>query len=140
MTSTRKPNAGDGPDFPADDDPPFDLINGMYAAGRLNAAAIDKALQSNDFPFALGALCMLAEVDLKTGRRIVAAKNAKAMASLAWKAGVPMNAAVLAQQRLPGVPPAEVIKPVLGDDYPLGDDEMLWQIEFYAKLATSQSG
>lgn len=25
MTSTRKPNAGDGPDFPADDDPPFDL-------------------------------------------------------------------------------------------------------------------
>jgi hypothetical protein len=97
-------------------------------------------LQSNDLPFALGALCMLAEVDLKTGRRIVAEKNAKAMASLAWKAGMPMKTAVLAQQRLAGVPPTEVIKPVLGDDYPLGDDEMLWQIEFYAKLATSQSG
>jgi uncharacterized protein (DUF2336 family) len=125
---------------PMRDDPPVDLINGMYSAGRLNAAAIDKALQSNDLPFALGALCMLAEVDLKTGRRIVAEKNAKAMASLAWKAGMPMKTAVLAQQRLAGVPPTEVIKPVLGDDYPLGDDEMLWQIEFYAKLATSQSG
>ncbi|MBM3952661.1 MAG: DUF2336 domain-containing protein [Rhodospirillales bacterium] len=123
---------------PMRDDPPFELINGMYAAGRLNAAAIDKALQSNDFPFALGALCMLAEVDLKTGRRILSEKNAKAMTSLVWKAGMPMKTAVLAQQRLAGVAPAEVIKPILGDAYPLGDDEMLWQIEFYAKLAAAQ--
>ncbi|MEK7246086.1 MAG: DUF2336 domain-containing protein, partial [Pseudomonadota bacterium] len=56
---------------PMRDDPPFDLINGMHAAGRLDAATVDKALQSNDLPFALGALVVLAEVDLKAARRII---------------------------------------------------------------------
>ncbi len=125
---------------PMRDDPPFELIGGMHAANRLNAVAIDKALQSNDFPFVVGALCVLAEVDLKTARRIIAEKNAKAMTSLVWKAGLPMKTAVLAQQRLAAIAPAEVIKPILGDEYPLGDDEMQWQIEFYAKLASTQSG
>jgi uncharacterized protein (DUF2336 family) len=125
---------------PMRDDPPFELIGGMHTAGRLDADAIDKALQSNDFPFALGALCVLASVDLKTARRIVAEKNAKAMTSLVWKAGLPMKTAVLAQQRLAGVAPNDAIKPILGGDYPLGDDEMQWQIEFYTKLASTQGG
>lgn len=125
---------------PMRDDPPFELIGGMHAAGRLNADAIDKALQSNDFPFVVGALCVLATVDLKTARRIIAEKNAKAMTSLVWKAGLPMKTAVLAQQRLAAVAPAEVIKPILGGDYPLGDDEMQWQIEFFTKLASTKSG
>lgn len=125
---------------PMRDDPPFELIGSMHTAGRLNAAAIDKALQSNDFPFALGALCVLSGVDLKTARRIVAEKNAKAMTSLVWKAGLPMKTAVLAQQRLATVSPNDVIKPILNGEYPLGDDEMGWQIEFYAKLASTKSG
>jgi hypothetical protein len=42
-------------------------------------------LQSNDFPFALGALCVLAEVDLKTARLIVGEKNAKTAAATPGK-------------------------------------------------------
>ncbi len=125
---------------PMRDDPPFELIGGMHTAGRLNAAAVDKALQSNDFPFALGALCVLADIDLKTARRIVAEKNAKGMTALVWKAGLPMKTAVLAQQRLAAVSPNDVIKPILDNDYPLGDDEMEWQLEFYSKLASTQRG
>ena len=52
---------------------------------------------------------------------------------------MPMKTAVLVQQRLAGVSPAEVIKPIFGDNYPLGDDEMRWQIEFYADLAAKKS-
>jgi uncharacterized protein (DUF2336 family) len=125
---------------PLRDDPPFDLIGGMHSAGRLDAATINKALQSNDLPFALGALVVLAGVDLKAARRIIAEKNAKAVVSLVWKAGLPMKTALLAQQRLAHVPPGDLIKPILGDDYPLGDDEMTWQIEFYVNLAAKQSG
>ena len=125
---------------PLRDDPPFDLIASMHAAGRLDAAAVGKALQSNDLPFALGALMVLAGVDLKVARRIIAEKNPKAVVALVWKAGLPMKTALLAQQRLAHVPPGEAIKPILGDDYPLGDDEMTWQIEFYVNLAAKQSG
>lgn len=125
---------------PMRDDPPFDLIQGMLTAGRLDAATVNKALQSNDLPFALGALVALAGVDLKTARRIIFEKNAKAVVALAWKAGLPMKTALLAQQRLAHVPPADLVKPILGDDYPLGDDEMAWQIEFYVNLAAKQSG
>lgn len=125
---------------PMRDEPPFDLINGMHAAGRLDATTFNKALQSNDLPFALGALVVLAEVDLKVARRILGEKNAKAAVALVWKAGLPMKTALLVQQRLAGVPPSEVIKPILGDDYPLGEEEMAWQIEFYVNLAAKQSG
>ena len=119
---------------------PFELINGMHAAGRLNAAAVTKALQSNDIPFALGSLKVLAGVDIKIVRRIMAEKNPKAVVALAWKAGLPMKTAVLIQQRLAVLPPAQVLKPVLGDDYPLGDDEMDWQIDFYTNLVAKQGG
>jgi uncharacterized protein (DUF2336 family) len=125
---------------PMRDHPPFDLIGGMFTAGRLDAAVVDKALQSNDLPFALGALVVLAKVDLKAARRIVSEKNAKAMVALVWKAGLPMKTALLAQQRLAHIPPAELIKPILGDDYPLGDEEMTWQVEFYVNLAAKQRG
>ncbi len=125
---------------PMRDDPPLELINGMHAAGRLDAATVDKALQSNDLPFALGALMVLAEVDLKAVRRIVSEKNAKAVVALVWKAGLPMKTALLAQQRLAHVSPGELIKPILGGDYPLGDEEMDWQIEFYVNLAAKQGG
>ena len=62
------------------------------------------------------------------------------MGALVWKAGLPMKTALLAQQRLAHVPPGELIKPILGGDYPLGDEEMDWQIEFYVNLAAKQSG
>ena len=119
---------------------PMELVNGMHKAGRLDAAAITKALQSNDLPFALASLKVLAGIDLKVARRIIAEKNPKAVVALAWKAGLPMKTAVLIQQRLAVLPPAQVLKPVLGDDYPLGDEEMDWQIDFYTNLAAKQSG
>jgi uncharacterized protein (DUF2336 family) len=134
---TKKPMVATSP---LRDDPPFDLIASTHTAGRLGAATVAHALQSNDLPFALGALVVLAKVDLKTARRIIGEKNAKAVVALVWKAGLPMKTALLAQQRLAHVPPGELIKPILGDDYPLGDDEMAWQIEFYVNLAAKQSG
>ncbi len=125
---------------PLRDEPPMDMIHKMHADGRLDASTIIRALQSNDLPFAIGALVVLAEVDLPIARRIVQEKNAKAMVALTWKAGLSMSVAVLAQQKLARVAPADVIRPVLGDEFPMGEDEMSWQVEFYVNMAAKKKG
>ncbi len=125
---------------PLRDEPPMDMVREMHAGRRLDAATITRALQSNDLPFAIGALVVLSNIELPIARRIVAEKNAKALLALTWKAGLPMSVAVLAQQKLARIAPSDVIRPVLGDEFPMGEDEMSWQIEFYVNLAAKKKG
>ncbi len=125
---------------PMRDDPPMDMIREMHAGGRLDAGTLTRALQSNDLLFAVGALVVLAAIDVGIVRRIVTEKNAKAIVALTWKAGLPMSVALLMQQKLAHLAPSDLIRPVLGDAFPMGEDEMAWQIEFYVNLAAKKKG
>lgn len=125
---------------PMRDDPPMDMIREMHAGGRLDAGTLTRALQSNDLLFTVGALVVRAGVDVGIVRRIVTEKNAKAIVALAWKAGLPMSVALLVQQKLARLAPSDLIRPVLGDAFPMGEDEMAWQIEFYVNLAAKKKG
>ena len=125
---------------PLRDEPPMEMIREMHAGGRLDAATVTRALQSNDLPFAIGALVVLSGMDLAIVRRIVQEKNTKALVALTWKAKLPMSVAVPVQLKLARVAPGDVIRPVLGDEYPMGEDEMSWQVEFYVNLAAKKKG
>lgn len=119
---------------PLHDDPPMEMIRDMHQGGRLDPTTVARALQSNDLLFALGALTVRAALDLAVARRIVQEKNPKALVALSWKAGLPMGTALLVQQRLGRIAPADVVRGVFGDEYPMGEDEMAWQLEFYVNL------
>ena len=64
--------------------------------------------------------------------RIAAARSAKAMTALAWKAGFSMRFAVKLQSRYANVPSGELLHPRDGFDYPMSEEDMTWQIGFYA--------
>ena len=42
--------------------------------------------------------------------------------------------AVQLQLRMDGIAPNQVLHPRTGTDYPLSEDEMTWQLEFFAGL------
>ncbi len=42
--------------------------------------------------------------------------------------------AVQLQLRMGGIAPNQVLHPRAGTEYPLGDDEMTWQLEFFEGL------
>ena len=57
------------------------------------------------------------------------------MTALAWKAGCSVRFAKQLQIRMGGIPPSQVLNPRAGTDYPLSENEMDWQIDFFQSLS-----
>lgn len=120
-------------------EPPLEMARRLHAAGKLDAKVIAKALQASDNPFVFAALVVRANLDIKTARVIFNEKSAKGIVAMVWKAGLPMKLAVQIQQRLARIAPSDVVLPVMETEYPLGDDEMNWQLEFYANMTAKKA-
>jgi uncharacterized protein (DUF2336 family) len=120
-------------------EPPLEMARRLHAAGKLDAKVIAKALQASDHPFVFAALVVRANIDIKTARTIFNEKSAKGVVAMVWKAGLPMKLAVQVQQRLARIAPSDVVMPVMETEYPLGDDEMNWQLEFYANVTAKKA-
>lgn len=107
----------------------------MKQAGRLDTEIIVKALQASDFSFVIAALAVRSGLGESVVKRVCASRSAKGVVSLSWKAGLPMSVAVQLQQRLARISPGDVLTAGDQPGYPLSDDEMSWQIEFFSRTA-----
>lgn len=66
--------------------------------------------------------------------RMLQSQSAKGVTALAWKAGLPVRLAVQLQLRIAGIAPRAALNPREGMLYPLSEDEMTWQLEFFAGM------
>ncbi len=108
-----------------------DEVRHLFEAGALDDARLDDELVSGNRAFVTHALALRAGLPAAVVARIAAARSAKAVTALAWKAGLTMRFAVKLQSRFAGVPPPEMLQAKDGIDYPLGEDDMRWQLDFY---------
>ncbi len=99
-------------------------------AGRLDEAAILDALRRNATGAATAMLAVKADVPLTVIERACALRSAKAVVSLAWKAGLSMPAAVALQSMLAGLSPDLVLRADDGGGFPLPVEELRWQLAF----------
>ena len=99
-------------------------------AGRLDDAAILTALRANATVVATAMLAVKSDVPVPVVERACGLRSAKAMASLAWKAGLSMQTAVVLQTVLARLSPDVILRPAYGGGYPLPIDEMRWQLGF----------
>lgn len=106
-------------------------LHHLFKDGRLNADIITDALAMGDTQFVRGAMAYLSKTTMQTVDRIFALRRPKPIIALAWKARLPMRLALLLQQEMGQVPHKQVIYPKGGTDYPLTDDELQWQVEFF---------
>lgn len=74
-----------------------------------------------------------AEVPLAVVERAAALRSGKGLVALCWKAGFSMRSAVVAQALLGRLPPASAITSIPGQDWPLSEEEMRWQIAFLSR-------
>ncbi len=134
----------DGGAAPAQDflqaDPPMDMVMRLYNARKLDAKMVSKAMMSSDHGFVFAALLIRAGLEPDVGRKMFREKNPKGIVSLCWKANLPMALCVQVQQRLGRLPPDQIVMPGEAGDYPLADDEMEWQLEFFRDLTTKAGG
>ncbi len=131
-----KEGAGKGIETAADDGEPAEKrAQRMFDAGELGDQALTRALNGGDRGLVRHGLALRAGLPLSLIDHVLAAHSAKGVTALAWKAGCSMRFASQLQLRLGGIPPNQVLNPRGGTDYPLGDEEMDWQLDFFQSLA-----
>jgi uncharacterized protein (DUF2336 family) len=96
------------------------------------------ALKGADRMEAMAVLAVLAGIVPLGVAAAVRSASPKGMVSMAWKAGLTPEDAVMLQVELAGVPPDDVLGPdAETGDFPLRDAEMDWQIEMFCETESN---
>jgi uncharacterized protein (DUF2336 family) len=102
----------------------------MHSANQLDETAVDTALSSGDHAFVVSALSLLSGLPMESVNKVVATQSPKGTVAVCWKSGLSPTLAVHLQTRMLHLPLSRVLNP-RGGDFPLRDDEMEWQLEFF---------
>jgi uncharacterized protein (DUF2336 family) len=107
----------------------------MKAEGRLNEASFLAAVEHGDDRLAAAILALAAGVSPAELHHARMLRSAKAVISLAWRAGFSMRAGAAAQTMLAQISPLAILRPGPAGGFPLTVEEMRWQIDFLACAA-----
>ncbi len=121
-------------------DPPIDMVERLYNARKLDGNVVIKALNAGDHSFVLAALIVRTGIDPAVVKRIFVEKSGKGIMALAWKASMPAKMGAQLQQRMGRIAPSEVAMPDEGDEYPMTEDELNFQLEFFTDLTSKGTG
>jgi uncharacterized protein (DUF2336 family) len=117
----------------AQDDVSQEEIEALKKAGKLSEAAIVESLEAGRKRFVEAALASLAEVPRGSAARIVAQRSGKALVALAWKAGMSTDVIGPLQVQLMGLPPSKIVIADDPDLWPMSEEDMDWQLDFFLK-------
>ena len=102
----------------------------LIKEGNLTEETISDALAMRDREFAAMALAHFAKTTPENVTKIFDMQAAKPIVALSFHAGLSMRMALQLQKEAGRVNSKEIIYPKGGTDYPLGEDEINWQLEF----------
>jgi uncharacterized protein (DUF2336 family) len=108
----------------------------LKQSGRLDDYAVVDALRTNEMMSAKAMLAVKAGVALPVVERACDLRSAKAIVSLAWKAGLSPQTAVVLQTMLANLAAAQTLRPGRIGGFPLSEEEMRWQLTFLGASET----
>lgn len=108
-----------------------DRAQHLFDSGDLTEEEVDDAIFQGDRAFVVRALSLLAGVPGSIVETIVNAQSARGVVAIVWKAGLGMRLAMKVQMQIAKIAPASVIKARDGVDYPLTEEELNWQLDFF---------
>ncbi|MBF5095841.1 DUF2336 domain-containing protein [Azospirillum sp. INR13] len=122
-------SAAAGPEKPVER--PSDKAARLNKEGKLTEKLIEGSMVEGDRGFVMAALAELSQIELAVVDRIVATHAPRAVTALVWRAGLTMRFARQVQLRLAQIPPKTALNARDGTHYPMTDEEMRWQLEFF---------
>lgn len=120
--------------FMANDHPAETLeqkVNRFAASGRMTAETITDALAWREEGFVKLSLSRISGIHHLIIEKIFASQSPKSITALSWYCGLPMRLAVELQKTIGRVPSKSLIYAKAGQDYPLSEADMVWQLEFF---------
>jgi len=139
-TQARKRGAGPDTDLSdkhARESVVYQRVLQMFEAGELNETELTSALSSGGQEFVIDAIALMSKRPVEVVSRAISMRSAKAIVALCWRADLSMRLATRIQMNLANIPPRDVLRATKSGDFPLSRDEMRWQLEFIAGLASS---
>jgi hypothetical protein len=108
----------------------LDQAHALDQAGKLDDNAVMDALRRNATLSAIAMLAVKAGVAVSVVERACELRSAKAIVSLAWKAGLSTQTARVLQAALARLAPDQILRSRDNRSFPLSEDEMRWQLGF----------
>lgn len=116
-----------------DDDEIFDRTAKEWALGKIDEESVKRALKENDLVYAMAMIAVMADLPLRIVKTACRRSSAKGCVAVAWQARISAATAEEVQRKLGRIQPKDLLRAVDGE-YPLTDDEMVWQIGFLRGL------
>lgn len=110
---------------------PDDWARRLHAEGQLDEDALDAMLMDGDRAFVIAGLAERCGLTAAVVQEVVDSQSARGVTALAWKANLTMRFAYKLQLRLAHIAPGQALKPRGGTDWPLSEDDLRWQLEFF---------
>ncbi len=114
----------------ADPDAAIEEVKRLAKEGKLDEDEVQERLLGGDRAFVRAALSEITKIQVEIIDKILAARSAKGVIALAWRAKFGMRTAVQLQTRIGGIGPKQVIQPRNGT-WPMAPEEMTWHLEFF---------
>ena len=111
---------------------PEERAEAMHAKGRLDEGAVNKALGKGDRGFVIAALALASGLSRPAVQKVVSMASAKGIVAVVWRAGFSMGLAEQLQLRLGRISPDAMMRAGRRGGFPMSDEELDWQIEFFA--------
>ena len=115
---------------------PLERAVALHRDGKLDEDEIAEALGRGDRAFVMASLAVRAGVQVAMVEQVVSTHSAKGVVSLAWKADLSIRMATQLQMRVAGISPRKVLPPASGKRYPMSNEDMEWQLEFFRGLGS----
>ncbi len=109
---------------------PRQRLKRLIAEGGLSEETVSDALAMRDREFVAAAIAHMGKTTPEKVKSILDMQAAKPIVSLAWHAGLSMRMALQLQKEAAQVSPKEILYPKGGTDFPMEEEDMIWQLEF----------
>jgi len=122
------PNWADGP---GGGETVADKVRRLKREKKLDDAAVTAAAQEGEKLFVKLALAELGGLRAEAIDKILTARSAKGIIACCWRAKLKLPTAVVIQQKTLSLPPKSVLNTTKWDGWPLTEEELKWQLEFF---------
>ena len=112
---------------------PQEKVRLLSEKNELNDDAIKDALALREYDFVFSALSHQSKLPISIVRKMIETGSAKAVTSIVWRAGMKMRTSLDIQKTIAKIQPRELLYPKNGDEFPLPDADMQWQIDFFSE-------
>lgn len=108
-----------------------DRARKLHQAGKLDEDAFIDAIDDEDYDFVHEGLVLLSRLKPKIVGKMLKSGSGKAVAALAWKAGMPMSLAMSLQRKVARMPAKSMLKESASGGFPIPEDELAWYVEYF---------